>query len=64
MKYLIVCFDENESVLAWQELKACYSDNAAVTEAFAFAITVDGTDYVEINGEYELGVELVCQIHF
>lgn len=64
MRYLVICKTLDDEILDWKEISRGVSDNAAVMEAFAFGTSVDDTDIVEILGEYETGICMVCQIRF
>lgn len=71
MRYLIICKTLDDEILNWKELHykeslpdAISCDPSAVLEAFDLGTLTDDTDIVEIYGEYETGIQMVCQICF
>ena len=64
MRYLVICKTLDNEILEWQELTASSSDAAAVSAAFTLGTQVDDTDIIEILGDYETGICMLCQICF
>lgn len=64
MHYLIICKTRNGVIIAWEDFSGGLNDKVSVLEAFLYGTSIDGTDIIEIYGDYETGVEKLCEIHF